>query len=168
MPPARRLRHNGPVGVRFRPWQGIVAVGLVVAAVVFAQRAFEGRPGFAQVSPDERGMVRIPIAGLASNQVRFYRFLNRGNQEVLFFVGRDGGGELQVAFDASENHFKLGRGFRHQGEWIVDNKCDSAFRLSEVNAGGGGCKPVPLRHRVEGDTLILAEADLLQGWRLFT
>ena len=153
---------------RFRPWHGMVAVGLVVAAVVFAQRALEGRPGFVQVSPDEQGVVRIPIADLGPNQVRFYRFLNRGNQEVLFFIGRDRGGAVQVAFDASENHFKLGRGFRHQGEWIVDNKCDSAFRLSEVNSGGGGCKPVPLRHRLEGETLVLAEADLLQGWRLFT
>ena len=156
------------MGARFRPWHGVVAVGLVVAGVVAAQRALEGRPGFTQVSPDEGGVVRIPLAGLGPNQVRFYRFLNRGNQEVLFFVGRDGRGTVQVAFDASENHFKLRRGYRHQGEWIVDNKCDSAFRLSEINAGGGGCKPVPLPHRIEGESLVLGEADLLQGWRLFT
>jgi uncharacterized membrane protein len=50
---------------------------------------------------------------------------------------------------------------------MVDNKCDTAVRLATINAGGGGCKPVPLAHRVEGDTLVLTEPDLLAGWRLF-
>jgi Predicted membrane protein len=49
----------------------------------------------------------------------------------------------------------------------VCNKCDKSFRLAEVNAGGGGCKPVPLEHRVSGDELVIAEADILEGWRLF-
>jgi len=35
------------------------------------------------------------IAGTTIRQVRFYRFLNRGNQEVRFFVGRDAQGTVQ-------------------------------------------------------------------------
>src|SRR5688500_20405050 len=89
---------------RFRPWHGMVAVGLVVAAVVFAQRALEGRPGFAQVSPDEQGAVRSPIADLGPNQVRFYPLLNRGNQGGLFFIGRHRGGAAPGAFAATERH----------------------------------------------------------------
>ena len=63
---------------------------------------------------------------------------------------------------------EVGRGFRHEGEWLVDNKCDTASRLSQVNEGGGGCRPVPLRHRLDGSQLVLAESDILQGWRLFS
>ena len=100
--------------------------------------------------------------------MRFYRFLNRSNQEVRFLVGRDGQGEVQVGFDASDTHARVGRGFRHEGEWLVDNKCDTASRLAQVNRGGGGCRPVPLRHRLEGEQLVLSEADILQGWRLFS
>ena len=39
--------------------------------------------------------------------------------------------------------------------------------IEEVNAGGGGCNPIPLRHAVEGEELVIAEADILGGWRLF-
>jgi len=38
---------------------------------------------------------------------------------------------------------------------------------AEVNAGGGGCKPIPLGHRVQGDKLLIAESDVLKGWGLF-
>jgi len=50
---------------------------------------------------------------------------------------------------------------------MVCNKCDKSFRLSEVNAGGGGCKPVPLRFQLAGGELLIAQADVLAGWRLF-
>jgi uncharacterized membrane protein len=153
---------------RFRPVHGVVLVLLFVAAVLGAKMMMESRggPGYELVLP-KQGQVAIDIAGLAPQKVRFYRFLNAGNQEVRFFVGRDAQGAVQVAYDADEVCAKWNRGFRQEGEWVVCNKCDKAFRLTEVNAGGGGCKPVPLAHRVDGDRLLIAEADILQGWRLF-
>jgi uncharacterized membrane protein len=126
-----------------------------------------GRAGYQRVKPDDNGQVVLDVSDLEPGAVRFYRFLNWGNQEVRFLVGRAGAGELQVAFDASETHSKLGRGFRHEGEWLVDNKCDSAVRLDSVNEGGRGCRPVPLAHRLDGDRLVLTEDDILRGWRYF-
>jgi uncharacterized membrane protein len=160
---------NTPVS-RFRPVHGIAVVLLVVGAVLFAEMAYEGRlgrSGYERVTPGPDGAMSIELAGLGPNQVRFYRFLNRANQEVRFFVGRDTSGTVQVGFDANELCAKTKRGYKHEGEWLVCNKCDKSFRLAEVNAGGGGCKPVPLKHRVEGDRLLLAENDLLAGWRYF-
>lgn len=145
-------------------------VALFVAAFVAADLALEGgfgRAGYQRVRPDEAGRVVLDVSDLEPGAVRFYRFLNWGNQEVRFLVGRDRDGVLQVGFDASETHSKLGRGFRHEGDWLVDNKCDSAVRLETVNEGGRGCRPVPLAHTVEGDRLVLTEADILRGWRYF-
>jgi uncharacterized membrane protein len=155
---------------RFRPVYGIVLVLLFVSTVIAAEYVWEGhlgRAGYRRVGPDPAGRVLVDIASLKPRQVDYYRFLNSGNQEVKFFVGRDGEGVLHVAFDASETHHKLGRGFRHDGDWLVDNKCETAVRLAEVNNGGGGCRPVPLAHRVQGSTLLIAESDILAGWRLF-
>lgn len=155
---------------RIRPLHALIFVALFSVVVVVADHAYEGgfgHSGFERVRPDAGGQVVIDAADLPPSEVRYFRFLNSGNQEVKFFVGRDRHGELQVAFDASETHSLLGRGFRHEGDWMVDNKCDSAMRLENVNEGGRGCRPVPLPHRVEGDRVILAEQDILRGWRYF-
>jgi uncharacterized membrane protein len=155
---------------RFKPIHGILIVLLVLGVVWGAEVALEGRlnpKGFKQVMPGRDGQVRISLADLQPQDVRFYRFLNTGNQEVRFFVGRDGAGQVQVAFDANEQCAKSKRGFRHEGEWMVCNKCDKAFRLAETNSHGEGCTPIPVRFRENGQELVLAEADVLQGWRLF-
>ena len=155
---------------RFKPIHGVFIVLLFLGAVLVADLALEGRlgqEGFERVSPGPDGLVRIDVADLEPQQVRFFRFLNAGNQEVRFFVGRDSAGHVQVAFDANEECAKMKRGYRQEGDWVVCNKCDKSFRLAEVNAGGGGCKPVPLEHRLRGAEVEIAEADVLTGWRFF-
>lgn len=158
------------MSLRFKPVYGFVVVLLVMGGVLAANFALEGgfgRPAFERVGPDRAGTVRIDVSDLGVEEVRFYRFLNRGNQEVKFFVGRDGDGELHVAFDACEVCHKRKRGFRLEGEWMVCNVCDRAFRLESVNDGGGGCNPIPFPFRVVGGELILTETDVLRGWRLY-
>ncbi len=156
--------------MRFRPLHGILLIGLFVVGGLVVQLALAGRlgkSGFERVNAGSDDFVTIEVGTLAPLEVRFFRFLNPANQEVKFFVGRDGGGMIQVAFDANEICFKGKRGFKSQGEWVVCRKCDKAFRLAGVNNGKGGCEPVQLAHRVLGDRVLIAEADLLQGWRFF-
>ncbi len=155
---------------RFKPVHGALIVLAVLGVIWGAEMALERRlnaSGFEKVSPDRGGQVRISVADLKPQEVRFFQFLNAGNQEVHFFVGRDKEGQLQVAFDASDTCAKFKRGFRHEGEWMVCNKCDKAFRLIGINSGGEGCSPIPVQHQVAGSELVLAETDILRGWRLF-
>ncbi len=165
----REILHNRPMR-RVRPVTAILFVLAIGAALWFTDQLVQGgfsQANFERVAPGRDGTVRVSLAGLGPSQVRFYRFLNAGNQEVRFFVGKDPQGALAVAFDANEICAKAKRGYRHEGDWVVCNKCDKAFRLAEVNAGGGGCKPIPLAYRVEGDELQLSESDVLKGWRYF-
>jgi uncharacterized membrane protein len=155
---------------RFRPIHGVLLVGVFMAAILVADYALEGgfqRASYARVAPDSDGFVRVGVTELEVGEVRFFRFLNAGNQEVRFFAGRDQGGKVQVAYDANEACYKAKRGYRHEDDWVVCNKCDKAFRVAEVNAGGGGCKPIPLAFRVDDGHLVLSEGELLKGWRYF-
>jgi uncharacterized membrane protein len=155
---------------RFKPVHGLVIVLLVLGVAWGAEMALEARlnaSGFQRVNPVQ-GQVRIDMADFKPQEVRFFRFLNSGNQEVRFFVGRDKTGAVQVAFDGDETCAKYKRGFhQEQKEWMVCNKCGKAFHLADVSSGGEGCSPVPVRHQLAGSQLILAESDILQGWRLF-
>jgi uncharacterized membrane protein len=153
---------------RFRPYHALALVLLFLAGGLAAERFLSGpRSRFERVAPDPRGEVTIDLAGFSPQEVRFYRFLNSGNQEVRFLVGRDERGAFQVAFDASDSDYKMKRGFRAGDGWVVNNKCDSSFRLTEVNAHPSPCAPVPLHHRILGERLLLTEADILEGWRYF-
>jgi len=160
---------NVPVR-RFRPWHGLLVVLAFAAAVLGAEYLLGGpasRRTFLRVSPDRQGNVVVDAADLKPLAIRFYHFLNRGNQEVKFFVARDESGAIQVAFDAAETDYKRRLGFRLDGAWIVNNKCGTAVRLADVNSGRGGCTPVPLPFRVDGTNVVLAENDILTGWRYF-
>lgn len=153
-----------------KPMHGAILILLLAGSVMAGSYFLEGgflRSSYEKVLADEQGLVSLDIADLEAEQVRFFRFINVGNQEVDFFVGRDKNGHVHVAFDANEICYKLKRGYRHQGEWVVCNKCDKSFRLTEINAGGGGCKPVPLAHQLRDDQVILRENDILTGWRYF-
>jgi phosphodiesterase/alkaline phosphatase D-like protein len=101
---------------RFKPIHGVSLVLLSVAAILTAEFLFESQRGgdTQRVSPGRDGKVRVSLAGLEPQQVRFYQFLNTGNQEVRFFVGRDAGGHVQVAFDGNEVCAKTKRGYWHE------------------------------------------------------
>ena len=164
------MGYNRIIMKRLRPFHAILLVLAFAGTVLLADYTMEGgfsHSGFERVSPDGQGLVVIDVGDLAPRSARFYRFLNSGNQEVKFFVGRDAEEHVQVAFDANEICYKTKRGYTHQGDWMICNKCDKSFRLTEVNDGGGGCKPVPVVHRLDGDRLILTESDILAGWRYF-
>ena len=145
----------------------VLGFGGLLLGLELAGDAWVGRPQFERVRPDAQGQVRIDVSDLERLQVRFYRFLNAGNQEVQFLVGRDREGVVQVGFNANAQHYKTRRGFSYQDGWIVDNKCETTTRLSAINVGGKGCKPAPLAHRVDGGELVLREPDILEGWRYF-
>ncbi|MEL7058875.1 MAG: Fe-S-containing protein [Acidobacteriota bacterium] len=153
---------------QFKPVYGIALIACFVSLAYLADAILldQGRQ-FERVAPDRDGRVVLDVSSLAASEVNFYRFLNSGNQEVKFFVGRDENRIVHVAFDASENDYKRKRGFRFHDGWMVSNKCDTATRLSDVSSGSGGCRPEPVRHRLDGDRLILEETDILSGWRYF-
>ncbi len=150
---------------KFRPVLGAVIVAAFIAAVIWMDS--RGKSPNQPVAAGPDGFVRIGVADLGRLRIRYYRFLNPANQEVKFFLARDSSGTLQAAFNASENHFKLRRGFRLEDTWIIDNKCDIATPLNSVNEGGGGCSPIPLAYRLAGDQVLISSTDLLEGWRLF-
>jgi len=154
--------------MKFRPLHGVLLVLGILAAILGSQIVLSANQNrYLRVGPDASGRVVLDVSDLAPLEVRFYRFLNSGNQEVKFFVARDPAGGIQAAFDASDNDFKLGRGFRADGAWIVNNKCQTSIRLSEVNDHPSGCSPVPVPFRLDGERVVLTENDILMGWRYF-
>ncbi len=145
----------------------VLGFGGLFLGLEMAGDVWLGRASFERVRPDAEGQVRIDVRDLGRLEVRFFRFLNAGNQEVQFLIGRDRDGVVQVGFNANAGHYQTRRGFTYQDGWIIDNKCETTTRLSAINQGGKGCKPAALAHQVIDGELVLKEADILEGWRFF-
>lgn len=153
--------------MRFRPTHALALVVVLLGGGILLERTLGQGGRYEFVRPDAAGRIEIDLTTVPANQVRWFRFINSGNQEVKFFVGRDANGVAQVGFDASDNDYKMKRGFRAQDGWVINNKCDSSFRLTEINDHPSGCAPVPVKHRLERDRVVLEESALLEGWRYF-
>ncbi len=153
----------------FRPIHAVLGVAVLLAGYLLVDHFF-GRSGarFERVGPDANGRVALDVGE------------PRPARDPLLPIpqSRQPGGALLRRRATSRARWwspstpprttsRAKRGFRADGAWMVNNKCDTATRLAEVNLGRSGCAPVPLRFRQEGSTLVLAENDVLEGWRYF-
>ena len=67
---------------------------------------------------------------------------------------------IATAFDACE--ICGAKGFYQKGNEMICRNCASAIVIGTVGARGG-CNPVPLQSRVEGDSLVIDAAALERG-----
>ncbi len=139
---------------RQRRW--MFAASILCAAVIVAltadfvyARQVAARPGATAVFP-QQGVLRIPIAQVDDGDLHFYE-AREGTAAIRFFVIRKPGG-WGVALDACRI---CGRaGYRQNGQNVICRNCSSAIYIPSIG-DAGGCNPVGVGGRVEGNVLIV-------------
>jgi len=143
------------------------ALGLAILAVLGLGLAYSPTPHAASpptaLVPD-RDAVRLPVASLGDG--RLHRFVvELEGRPVRFLAIRIGDGErLATTFDACQ--ICGSAGYAQDGAALVCLHCSSAIYPPTLGVAGG-CNPVPLPSRVEGEELVVALADLRAGSGLF-
>ena len=155
----RRLRLARTVGGLL----GITIVGILGLGFVYGQQP-ETLPAATPVPVDADG-VRLPAAPLADGRLHRY-VADLGGRSVRFFAVATGesSGRIATAFDACE--ICGTQGYVAAGSEIVCRHCGSAIYAPTIGQTGG-CNPIALPSRVEGDALRIARADLERGAPLF-
>ncbi len=119
------------------------------------------------VVPTAQGdAIRIPLATLDDGLAHFYSYSVQGAR-VRFFVIRTSDGVVRAALDACDICYLAGKGYRQEGDEMVCNNCGRRFPTRLIGEVYGGCNPVPLRARVEADTVVISVQDLAAGVRYF-
>jgi high-affinity iron transporter len=146
---------------RQRRW--MFAASLLCAAVIVAltadfvyARQAEVRPGATAVFP-QQGALRISIAQVDDGNVHFFQ-ATEGTTSIRFFVIRKPGG-WGVALDACR--ICGSAGYRQDGQNVICRNCSSAIYIPSIG-DAGGCNPVGVGGRVEGNTLVV-EMSALQS-----
>lgn len=145
---------------------GIAIVAALGLGFVYSRPPAALSPA-AMVAPGPDGKVRIPLSTFRAAPEKLQRFqVEIEGRPVRFFaVPLDKEAKKVVAgFDACE--ICGPRGYYQEGSSLFCLHCNSAIYPPSVGQPGG-CNPVPLPMRVEGDAVVFAAPDLARGLPMF-
>src|SRR5688572_24903155 len=112
------------------------------------------------------GDVTIPVSEL-DGKARFYEYKAASGKSVRFFAMRSPDGVYRAALDACDVCFAGKQGYRQEGGDMVCNQCGMHFPSAQVNEVRGGCNPVGLERKVEGESLRISGRELEAGAKYF-
>jgi uncharacterized membrane protein len=178
----KKVRVTGPERTWVKPAMILAAVVLVVVGGLLFKESRAERMGANPAFQPKRDAsarltnavpvvaqgndVRIPLNTVADGNAHFFAYVS-GGKTITFFVVKAADGSIRTAFDACMacNHAKLG--YRQQGGLVACNNCGMGFSPADIGKASGGCSPIPLLMRIDGQTLVFKTKDLDSGVRYF-
>lgn len=136
-------------------------IAMITAEFIYAKQATV-LSAATPVTFDNRA-VRLPVASV--NDGKLHRFsIDAQGVHVRFIVIRRPDESLAVAFDACE--ICGTQGYYQNGAEVICRNCSASIVIPTIGISGG-CNPVPLKAKVESGMLIIDEAFLNPGVRMF-
>jgi FTR1 family protein len=135
-----------------------VVVTLILAAdFLYARTA--AAPPETQMLPVDSGLVRIPTQGRGDGNVHFFRASVNGTIESFMIMQKPDGTWIA----AIDGCLICGRhGYRQEGSDVICRNCGAVIPMSTMG-DVGGCNPIAVPSRLEGDELVVQASDLAQA-----
>jgi high-affinity iron transporter len=109
------------------------------------------------------GQVKIPLAQVADGDLHRYQTQENGTA-IRFWLYQKPDGKVATVFDACEICGAVG--FYKSSNGVVCKNCSAPINPQSVGSKGG-CNPVPLKTTQTADSVIIQEADIAAGSRMF-
>jgi high-affinity iron transporter len=109
------------------------------------------------------GQVKIPLAQVADGDLHRFQAEENGTA-IRFWLYQKPDGKVATVFDACEICGAVG--FYKSGNGVVCKNCSAPINPQSVGSKGG-CNPVPLKAIQTADSVIIQEADIAAGSRMF-
>ncbi len=138
-----------------------VFILLITAEFIYAKSVAAGPAATPVVFQD--GKATVSARDLGDGDLHLFTADLHG-KAVRFFLYRKPDGKIATLFDACEICGAVG--FYRSGNGVVCRNCAAPINPNSIGQPGG-CNPVPLQARVEGDQVTITEAALAEGVRLF-
>ena len=138
-----------------------VFIALVTAEFIYAKSVSALSPA-TEVS-FTNGQVRIPLAQVSDGDLHRYQALE-GGTPIRFWLYQKPDGKVATVFDACEICGAVG--FYKSSNGVVCKNCAAPINPQSVGTAGG-CNPVPLKATQTADSVIIQEADIAAGSRMF-
>jgi high-affinity iron transporter len=138
-----------------------VFIALITAEFVYAKSASSLSPA-AEVT-FVNGSVSIPLAQIADGDLHRFQAQENGTA-IRFWLYQKPDGKIATVFDACEICGAVG--FYKGANGVVCKNCSAPINPQSVGTSGG-CNPVPLKATQTADAVIIEEADIAVGGRMF-
>jgi high-affinity iron transporter len=109
------------------------------------------------------GQVKIPLAQVSDGDLHRYQAQENGTA-IRFWLYQKPDGKIATVFDACEICGSVG--FYKSANGVVCKNCAAPINPQSVGAAGG-CNPIPLKATQTADSVIIQEADIAAGSRVF-
>jgi uncharacterized membrane protein len=109
------------------------------------------------------GRVSIPLAQVSDGDLHRFQAQENGTQ-VRFWLYKKPDGKIATVFDACEICGSVG--FYKNSSGVVCKNCAAPINPQSVGTAGG-CNPVPLKATQTNDAVLIEEADIATGSRMF-
>jgi len=152
---------------RERLWMGsvyifsFVFIAMVTAQFIYSKSVNALSPAIEVTFTS--GEVKIPIAQISDGDL--HRFETKQNGiEIRFWLYQKPDGKIATVFDACEICGAVG--FYKSGNGVICKNCGAPINPQSVGTTGG-CNPVPLKATQTDDAVVIEEADIAAGGRMF-
>ena len=169
----RKLGQVRDLAVRQSRWQVplVLAVAIVVLVVGLAAIYPRSRTGMPKrstlpsqsVARSTGGApeVRVTLSELADGLAKFYEHVpSDGGRGTRFFIIRGSDGVHRAALDACETCYHARQGYVQDGQKMLCRKCGNSYLPALIDHSPGGCHPIALPRRVEGDQLVVSTVEV--------
>ena len=109
------------------------------------------------------GQIKISLAQLSDGDLHRYQAQENGTP-IRFWLYQKPDGKIATVFDACEICGSVG--FYKSGNGVVCKNCAAPINPQSVGTAGG-CNPIPLKATQTADSVIIQEADIAAGSRVF-
>jgi uncharacterized membrane protein len=138
-----------------------VFIALITAEFVYAKSVSNLSPA-TEVS-FTNGRVSIPLAQISDGDLHRFQAKENGTA-IRFWLYQKPDGKVATVFDACDICGAVG--FYKSANGVVCKNCSAPINPQSVGTSGG-CNPVPLKATQTTDAVIIEEADVAAGGRMF-
>jgi high-affinity iron transporter len=138
-----------------------VFIALITAEFVYAKSVSNLSP--ATPVTFINGRATIPLAGISDGDLHRYQASENGTA-IRFWLYQKPAGKVATVFDACEICGSVG--FYKSANGVVCKNCAAPINPQSVGTAGG-CNPVPLKATQTADAVVIEEADVAAGGRMF-
>lgn len=124
-----------------------------------AAPATSSAPASQTPAQQQGSAVKIPIADL-SGTAKFFEYSLSDGRVLRFFAVKSADGVYRTALDACDMCYHAKKGYRQEGNNMICNNCNLPFAVSRIGDVAGGCNPVGLPNKADGNQILINAREL--------